>query len=516
MPAPWGTRTPLPLQPLPKSESKAASSRPLDKALFAAGAQCAKRLYLEYHRPKLVPAPSENQENLAEVGRELVEMACKAFPKGEAMDTADFAAATRRTKEILEQAKPVVLFHAAFGHEGVEVRADIVLGGTDKSVMLYEVKSGTKVKPRHVQDVALQIHVIEACGYKVRTASVLHLNPGFVHDGKGAPPVQQLFKSVDITERARRHLERVRDQLGNFRAVLADRGSEDLPMGTWCHMPFRCVFYAHCREQAPGHPLVEMPDLTRSQESRWHEAGIETMTRVDPQQPGLTLLQRRALKAIETGGLVVEDFVRAEMAELEHPVHLIHIGYLIDVLPRFARSRPWQAIPFQWSSHVLHADGKVEHRMYFHAEREDPRPALVRALSDHVRGAGTVVVYGGQFEDRMRELLEDVPEHKADVRLLLNAPYIDLQRLLRAGVYHPGFRGSFQLADVAAGLGAPIAPTEDIADVDAASLAYARYLNTRTRANTRERLKAGLEAFAKAQSQASLAILRALLAVPAG
>ena len=81
----------------------------------------------------------------------------------------------------LQATSPAAVFNAAFRIDGVEVRADIVTHGSDGGVEIFEVKSGTKVKPRHVKDVAFQIYAIERSGFEVKKATILHLNSQYRH-----------------------------------------------------------------------------------------------------------------------------------------------------------------------------------------------------------------------------------------------------------------------------------------------------------------------------------------------
>ena len=75
------------------------------------------------------------------------------------------------------------------------------IGSADGSLSIFEVKSGTKVKPRHVMDVALQTWVIESLGYRVLSVNLLHVNAQYRHEKEGTYPAQQLFKNSDVTER---------------------------------------------------------------------------------------------------------------------------------------------------------------------------------------------------------------------------------------------------------------------------------------------------------------------------
>ncbi len=52
------------------SDKQVSDHHRLNKTLFAAGMQCAKRLYQEFHEPDSVPAPNEIRDKLSENIRE--------------------------------------------------------------------------------------------------------------------------------------------------------------------------------------------------------------------------------------------------------------------------------------------------------------------------------------------------------------------------------------------------------------------------------------------------------------
>lgn len=474
----------------------------ITNALFTSGLQCAKRLYLDYHQAKKVPDPGETQAMIAEVGAELVELASSAFPKGVAIDPAD-KNAVAVTDKLLREKKPQVVFHGRFKHANVEIGCDILISSGDGNLDLFEVKAGVTIKPRHIMDLALQVWVLEKLGFKVRRTSVIHMNRRYLHGG-GKHPVHELFKNVDATARVRRHIGKIDGMLQSFAEVLADKGSLDLPTGTWCRAPLTCPYLPRCTSEGPKHPLVELPNLSRSQVEAFHQEAIEDLSHVDAEREGLTAVQRRVLKSVHADDLVVEPRVFAELAECDYPMHFVWYETLLEVLPRYERTRPWQKVPFAWHRIVLKTEGsKGEHQSFLPDGKEDPRASFVHSLLDATIGAHTVFFFPHDVEDRLRELVEDLTgEDKARARALLHAPFIEMQALLRGGAYHPAFRGEFDLPAVHAALvkGATYDDL-DLGTADAVGAALRKIVNTRTRAATRNKLQEGVDAWMKRQAE---------------
>ena len=153
----------------------------ISKSKFLAGVQCPKREYLQVRHPELT---EDVDEGRLQQGTEVGSLARGAFPGG-VLVTADhkhLSDAIRDTRELATNREVPVIFEAAFEHSCVLVRVD-VLKRNGKGFHLTEVKSSTKIKPEHTDDVSIQKYVIEGCGVQVNDTNLMHLNRDYVYDG---------------------------------------------------------------------------------------------------------------------------------------------------------------------------------------------------------------------------------------------------------------------------------------------------------------------------------------------
>ncbi|MEK6526609.1 MAG: hypothetical protein AABZ22_07035, partial [Nitrospirota bacterium] len=158
---------------LPKAEDPAGSQETfrLSKSKFLSGLQCHKRLYLAIHSPELATEPDEQTQAILDMGTEVGELARKRFPGGVLVE-ADHrhpTEALRRTAELLQDPTVPAIFEGAFEFERVLVRVDIVerVGSPHDGAAtwrLIEVKSSTRVKDVHLDDLAIQTHVLTGAG----------------------------------------------------------------------------------------------------------------------------------------------------------------------------------------------------------------------------------------------------------------------------------------------------------------------------------------------------------------
>ena len=485
-------------------------SRPITKELFAAGLQCAKRLYRDFNDPADTEETSSRRQALADIGVRLIDLARAAFPQSKTADPDDAEAARNETAAWLAELPHTAILDAAFAANGLEIRTDVVIPDGQGNVDLFEVKSGTKVKKRHVRDLAFQVNVIEACGYRVRQAWVLHLNTEYKHRGGANYPVHEIFKNVDVTPRVRSEVQRTADFIENFKKTVDDDTTLDLPTGTWCSNPFPCPYEASCREQGPEQPLIDLPDLGRDLESKLHEEGIEELTNLDPERAGLTMIQRRALRAMQSGEPVVEPFVGAELRDVTYPLHIVDVTALLQVLPVFEDTHPWEHLPFQWTNLIVQEDGSTESHAFVADGKSDMRAEFVTSLLAAVQGAGTILVYGSPFEQRLRSLLEDGIE-KPSIRAILNQPRFDLKQLIRVGVFFEGFDAKLSLANVYQTIVGGKRKRSGIQSDDEAQAACSRLINSRTRATTRTKLIKELTAYGELCTGAVHELYRHLL-----
>jgi hypothetical protein len=498
-----------------KKSAKPKPPKNLDKHLFEAGLQCHKRLWLDYHEPSTEPASASRQE-MSRVGDEMRQLARTAFPKGAVVAHEDVAKAAAQTEELLANNTPV-LFDATFLADGLEARCDILVvhhnkETDEKLVDLFEIKSGTKVKHRYVNDLALQAIVIEQCGLKLKSAYLLHINPKYTHfEGEDYPPMQ-LLRSADVTAKVQKQVPNVARRLKQLRLAINNDSVLELPMGTFCRSPFPCPHMARCAKDAPALPLHQLPELSRQQEIEMHKEGIEEMTSVDGAREGLTFRQRRTLACMQQQERIVEPFVAEELEACELPLHFVAIASITEPLPRFHQQRPWQPTPYAWAAKTIHEDGRIESTSWAHVDRSDPRTMFVKTLAHHIEVGGTLLCWRSDAIRELRSMLDSVPDAKTNVRSLLGFEHLDLMQLLEAGVFDPKLLSYSDFRSVVAALlGDNSGDDLQALDTNYRYEALQKARTPRIRAATRDKIAAEIQA-ALAWQAARLSDLFAMFA----
>jgi len=120
------------------------------------GRQCTKKLWQTVYDPEPVQEPLPG--TVKGMGIEVGIKARLSWPGGVLVGTLDSAEALRRTKALIADPAVTAIFEAGLAHDGVLVRVDALERLPDGRWRLNEVKSSTRVKDDHLEDVALQVY----------------------------------------------------------------------------------------------------------------------------------------------------------------------------------------------------------------------------------------------------------------------------------------------------------------------------------------------------------------------
>ena len=144
--------------------------------------QCHRQLYYKLYEPESATKPSAGQQARFDEGTEVGLLARGYFPGGIAIDEEyrQHDAAMAHTARVLADDAVPVLYEAAFRHDDVRVRADLLVRTGRGAFDLVEVKSSTQVKPEHLWDVVIQTWVVRGSGLNLRRSGLLHINRDYV------------------------------------------------------------------------------------------------------------------------------------------------------------------------------------------------------------------------------------------------------------------------------------------------------------------------------------------------
>ncbi len=484
----------------------------LSKSRFLAGLQCSKRLYFECYHYTLRDLLDPATKALFEAGARVGMVARGLFSGGVRIqdDRSGHEDAVRRTAEALVRPETKAIYEAEFKHDQVRVRVDILASAGGGVWDLIEVKSSSGYKEDYLPDLGIQLYVLEGAGVRVRRACIVHVNSQYVYQG-GDYVLERLFTLRDLTTQAREAIPTLRAQLEAMRVPLWASEPPEIAVGPQCKRPYVCPFYSRCHRNEPDHPLDHLPRMNPKLLRALRDADIADIRDIPEDFDGLSDLHRRIRASVITGRVHSDPQLREALEKLRPPIHFLDFETCNPALPLFVGTRPFQQVPFQWSDHVLQADGTLEHRGYLHVEGTDPRRPVVESLLRSLGQEGPIVVYSG-FEERiLRSLAEDLPEWRDDLLAIVQSRLVDLLELIRSHYYHPKFKGSFSIKDV---LPAMIEDLDyedlEISEGSQAATAFVEMIDKETAGPKKEELAKALRAYCHRDTEAMVRLFQKL------
>jgi hypothetical protein len=213
-----------------------AMSIRLSKSRYVSGVQCLKRLYLQVHYSELPARPDVAAEAIIQQGHEVGMLARRLFPGGVEVDCSrGLADATRTTRELIANPAVPAIFEGVFEYHNVLVKVDILHRRRNGRWRLIEVKSTSEAKDHHLEDVAIQYHVVLRSGADVASACLANVNRNYVR-GKSID-AKRFFKIRNLTRRVERLQPNLKFQLRSEFTVLGMAQPPDIKPGKHCTDP---------------------------------------------------------------------------------------------------------------------------------------------------------------------------------------------------------------------------------------------------------------------------------------
>ena len=410
------------------------------------GYQCHKNIYYSVHRKELIPKVTPELQALFDQGNLVTEEARRRYPLGVLVDypAYDFIGSLKRTRELLSLHTEFI-FEAAFEYKGCYARADVIAyNSVTQRWSVIEVKSTTKVKDEHLDDVGLQVWIMANAGLPIEKISVLHLNNACKY-----PDLKNLFTEEDVTDRLRELHPRIAPRLNEIFSSLRIDEVPPQKFGRHCFAPRECQFLDLCRDEA-AMPEPNIFDIPGFYSKRWdlYEKGIVAIDSVPAD--ALDEKQKNIVEVLKGKKRFVDSAkIKEHLAAWKFPLVFLDFETTNPAIPRFDGTSPFQQVTFQFSVHIWDSpQDELRHFEFLHDENSDPRAALVPELLKACAGQGSVVAYYGVFESKCIQDLEDYfPSHKAELAQI-RSRIVDPLPIFKEAVYDAAFKDSYSIKSV--------------------------------------------------------------------
>jgi hypothetical protein len=461
---------------------------------------------LEVHRPELAETDPQTEAIFA-IGHEVGGIARRLYDDGAGImiEYEDgMPAALARTAEALGQHSAAPIFEATVERDGLLVRADVLLRGDD-GPRLIEVKSSTSVKPEHLEDCAIQSWVFETSSARPRSVALAHINNQFVYQGDGE--YQGLLVEQDVTTAIASMRADVPVTLEAAKTILA-RAEPEVAIGTRCWTPHDCPFQSYCWKET-DYPLTDLPGLGKRLDPLLADGHYDV--RYLPEELLRNTGQRRVWRAVRSGRAELLPGAREALSALGYPRYYLDFETTGFAVPRWAGTRPYQSIPFQWSLHIEERDGSLQHKEFLDLTGKLPARAVAQALLEAAGRDGPIFMYTTFERTCIESLAASCPDLRPKLMTLADR-LVDLHPIVKNHYYHPDMHGSWSIKAVLP----TIAPELDysklgeIQEGTVAQKAYVEAISAETQNVRREEIRKGLLKYCKHDTVAMVALARYL------
>ena len=397
--------------------------------------QCAKLFWMSHFQKELAAPMGPEQLMLFENGRKVGELARRTFPGGVMCSSGHFDSDgdIARTEKVIADGA-TTLFEATFRHDGVLVAADVLTKLKDGTWHLIEVKSSTKLKldAFHIEELALQKHVIQGCGLEVSKTSLMHVNNQYVL--KDELDVELLFKKQNCSGRVDKVINNCNAIIAGAKSALSQKTCVANDIGPHCDNPYTCPFREHCWQHIKEDSVLY---LARGGKEKWtpYRDGVttllelpNTMKRSDQQVAQIESLRKQE-------PVVDKTELKPFLNGISYPAYFLDFESLMGPVPCFKNTKPYQQVVTQASLHTLQKDGDCQHNEFLSRNPMAPDLEIAKFLCDYIGNKGCVIVYHQAFEaTRLKEMGERFPKYEHQLWDIISR-LVDLEEPFRHGIY---------------------------------------------------------------------------------
>ncbi len=159
------------------------------------------------------------------------------------------------------------------------------------------------------------------------------------------------------------------------------------------------------------------------------------------------------LEGMQTGQVILNDELSAEMAQVTYPLHFLDIETTEAILPPHRGARIGALHIFQLSLHRrAKANAALEHMEWLNTDRAAPNRRFLTALRANVGDHGSVLVYAHHERKSLNALLAGLIDEGHDdgdlrwLRRFLDGPrLVDIHAMVCLHVWYPGMAGRTSL-----------------------------------------------------------------------
>lgn len=316
------------------------------------------------------------------------------------------------------------LIKARFEYKNLRIKVPF-MHKTKKGYDLYFLFLGLYPKAHDIQYYCATVFVLQKLGFQLNDFYLVHLNEGYCR--KGELNVDELFVVSDsfynenknptknVKETIMHSLVDLDGTLNEMEEALS-KPIEDPIRKPRCASRQKCIHYNECFEEETFEDNSILTLSASQHRYAMRQNGIKYLKDADLDLVEGSRLQFAQIMADKNGGLFYDKHaLKAWMSEIQYPISFIDFEWECYAIPPYDGMHPYDVLPFEYSLHILHEDGHVDHKVFLSVH--DDRREFAENLIHDVASQGTVMAYNafGAEQLRMQELAAYMPDLSKDL-----------------------------------------------------------------------------------------------------
>ena len=202
--------------------------------------------------------------------------------------------------------------------------------------------------------------------------------------------------------------------------------------------------------------------------------------------------------------MIIPGFV----STLAYPRFYLDFETIGTAIPLWVGTRPYQALPFQWSCDIERAPGVVEHVEFLDLSGEPPMRDLAEHMIVALETTGPVLMYT-TYERRVIQGLITMFPDLAEALQAIDARLVDLHPVTVINYYHPDMLGSWSIKAVLPTIASEMnyELLDGIQDGIAASNAYLEAVQPEISTQRKEEIRLNLLKYCKHDTEAMVRLV---------
>jgi len=373
---------------------------------------------------------------VSDQGYEVEVIARDLFDKGIEV-SGDIQTAHDQTQVLLNN-DTSVLYQATFVTDRLISKVDVLVKDDCGDWHLYEVKSSTKKKPEHIDDIAFQATVIQDSGIQLSTINLVHVNNQYIYNEKEGIVPDKFLMIQNITDEVLEYLPRIKPKIEVAYNELTHSAEPSVPaLKKKFKYPLPKKLFDYYWRSIYEYSIYDIANIRAKTLTKLIDQNIHQIVDIPEGFFPSNKMNDQVTLTKEKSQRIDTDAIDEVFNQLEYPLYFLDYETVNPAIPLFDQTKPYEQIPFQYSLHILESPGSdCAHSDFLHSEKSNPIQALLKSLNKAIGPKGTVIVWNQFFEkgrnDFMaafcpdyKEFLDSVNERVFDLMVIFQKHYLD-------------------------------------------------------------------------------------------